>query len=490
MKPILSIILLSFYSTLSAANYYYADLNSLSPTPPYTNWITAATNIQEAINQATTGDTVWVTNGTYYIDQEISVSTGVSLRSIEGASVTVIDAERASRCIYLQNGSFLDGFKITRGQISGNNGGAGVLCADSSCIVSNCIIISNLAPGGRGGGMSKGKAYDCLFSNNQAIYGGGIADLDAYDCTIRNNKADYGAGFKNSNAYNCFITVNYATRDGGGGRDGTAINCIITNNRADGNGGGLANRGTTARNCLIKGNFCDSEGGGIYIGRAINCTIVNNISRGNNGGGVVRGEVFNSIVWNNFGGDYLGSTTYRTCAQNVTPGLNGNITNAPLFRDESAADYRLSLTSPCVETGSNLWVSTATDLSGNERIFQRFSHRTNIVDMGAYEFTTSLLDDQDFDGRTYEQEYFDGTDPLDSGSCFRILLDFVDTNSVEIKWSTVPERLYDFSAYSNGLTNDAIGIYTNASFTQNSYTDTLYHAEYFGFYRVDINWPE
>lgn len=41
------------------------DIKGTNATPPYADWSTAATNIQDAIDASSLGDTVLVTNGIY-----------------------------------------------------------------------------------------------------------------------------------------------------------------------------------------------------------------------------------------------------------------------------------------------------------------------------------------------------------------------------------------------------------------------------------------
>jgi len=363
-----------------AATHYVSFTGTNNP--PYTNWADAATNIQWAVDVATNNETVWVTNGTYTLTNQISITNGIILQGFNGRSNTFINGNYpniTNRCFYIvgngTNRPTLDGFTITNGYaqsndfngrgggvyiatgnvynclLEGNTAARGTNVADwyssggggmyiAGCTVLSCIVRGNLAGlegGGILGGASANFISNCYIVTNIAVEGGGFfGDGTIVDSTFISNKVtSSGGGLAGVNAYisNCVITANIVTNGAGGGVTlyyySYVKNSVISNNMAMWNGGAgggvyLYSAGSQLLlNSLIVNNSAANYGGGVYFfsgGRVRQCLIKNNVINPRWGSGCNGAGVYLNNVQNN--GGYCDSCTI---VSNVTPHKGGGI---------------------------------------------------------------------------------------------------------------------------------------------------------------------
>lgn len=73
LPKLIPVLLALFSLTGFAATTRYMDLNSANPTPSYTSWPSAATNIRDAVDAAVDGDVGLVTNVVYKTPGEFSM---------------------------------------------------------------------------------------------------------------------------------------------------------------------------------------------------------------------------------------------------------------------------------------------------------------------------------------------------------------------------------------------------------------------------------
>jgi hypothetical protein len=206
-----------------------------APLPPYSDWMSAAISIQDAIDVSDVGDFVLVTNGVYStggligeLGGRIVVPKPMVVASVNGASRTVIqgawdpistNGPQALRCAMLMAGSTLSGFTL-QGGASPNSGpvgvqtGGGVLTSSTNELILNCIIMSNSAAYG-GGGVFGGIVRNCYLTGNQSTNGGGAASSTLVNCYVQGNTAQYGGGTLSGTIINCTVVENFAGIGGG-----------------------------------------------------------------------------------------------------------------------------------------------------------------------------------------------------------------------------------------------------------------------------------
>lgn len=413
-----------------AADFYVAAGGS--NTDPYGSWASAAHSLQTAVAKACvaagSGHTVYVTNGTYLLTGEVSVTKPIAIRSWNNGALdrdgTLIDGNYpafSNRCFYISHdagAALIEGFTITNGHctVSGYAGGGGGVYMRSGTL-RNCRITGCAVTNGNGGGVSA----DAKWYKGVLVTGCEVTGNTAYWTPGDGTGLGYGGGvFLATGATMTLSRVEgnvslnkYLYGSGGGVWGGTLSHCRILGNTAAQGGGGVSCC-VALRNCLVSGNTAlstsvDIGGGGVFLysrdsaSTIENSTIVNNT--GMRAGGIyvfgsAKAYVTNSIVFHNQTSASEPVNTFKhpnyagllvcdhVCTTNpsatyVTFAGDGNLTNrAPDFANAAASDFRLSQRSPCINAGLNLaWMEGTTDLDGNPRL-----DRVNgLADLGCYE---------------------------------------------------------------------------------------------------------
>ena len=273
---------------------------------------------------------------------------------------------------------------------------------DSNAYIINCTITNNV---GYHGGIHcqdsrSPMIKNSIIANNDGNQGGGISiynytEAIITNCKIINNTADWGAGFYFSHAapsiIGCSIVGNAAERNGGGiqsdyDSEPKIINSTILNNTAVEYGGGISGRGFThsGQFDIINTMVNYNTNGGIYFG----------YDRYN------KNSVINSNIYDNKTYDYDGYVPENFGVISSTNN-NGtlcdafqNIFDDPMLSDTLTGDFSLQANSPCIDAGlpdtTGLELPQF-DLNGNDRITDGNSDGNLYIDIGALEFSETII---------------------------------------------------------------------------------------------------
>lgn len=345
--PFAPIMVEAVYSTNWYVNAVSGNDNNDGFTPESAK-LTFESLFEEAVMS---GDCVHAAAGAYnsgsmpcgasvYVRSRLAIPEGVSVVADEGPESTFIVGADATtspvdfkgrgtnsvRCVYMGEESRLSGFTLTGGRTCGDgssnndNFGGGVFAVSDSALVENCIISNNASS--RAGGVHHGQYVNCRLFDNWAVANRAAASQAyLYNCIIDRCRGD-------SALQNCYAIINCTIGSDSMTEDETVETAMIALPEGP------------IRNCLIMGNYNGSSGSRFI---AENCVIT-------------REKI--GLVYE-----------YSNCVF---------ATEAELELD---SDYRpLSRTSAVVDAGSNIWVKTAVDVFGTQRIYN------GTVDAGAVEF--------------------------------------------------------------------------------------------------------
>ncbi|HEC76387.1 MAG TPA: PKD domain-containing protein [Thermoplasmatales archaeon] len=273
------------------------------------------TNIQDAIDDATDGDTIFVYSGIYY--ENVVINKRITLIG-ENKETTIIDGSNTGNVIKITT----DGVNV---EVFGiHNGGdwpdAGIKINNANNVtISNCNIYSNNYYGIWLSYSSTNSISNCnIYSNNYygiELYYSSTNSIS--NCNIYSNNYDgIGLDYSSTNTIsNCNISNNHDGIWLSSSSNNTISNCNISNNDL-GIGLDYSSNNNIVSNCNISNNW-----GGIELLYSSNNNIVSNCNISNNDLGIVlwyssTNSISNCNISNNYDGiglDYSSNNTISNC---------------------------------------------------------------------------------------------------------------------------------------------------------------------------------
>ncbi|RKY11333.1 MAG: hypothetical protein DRP65_04545 [Planctomycetota bacterium] len=317
------------------------------------SWTSPYKYLQDALDNAQSGDEIWVAEGDYYPDEDMDgghnnnepteafelvanvavyggfdpssgddewserdPETNITVLSSDIDKNGTLDSANSYNVVVGADEAALDGFTITMGyalhaSTPQYQHGGGMYIDSVSPSIANCSFEGNISYIG-GGVFANDSSYtvsDSIFYDNYVIdYGGAVANIGCDSVSLKNCRFNYNTAYY-------YFEPTYFGYGGGIFNDNSLLtieSCIFTNNAAY-YGGGIFNDSSspTIINCLIydNGTVSGSSGNGAAIycfdysdALIENCTISQNTADYYAGGIIADNSspaIINSIVWGN-----------------------------------------------------------------------------------------------------------------------------------------------------------------------------------------------
>ncbi|WP_321431011.1 GLUG motif-containing protein [uncultured Methanolobus sp.] len=399
--------------------------------------------IQAAINAASEGDTISVTDGTY--NENVVVNKSVTLRSENGSANTVINSTSGNTVLTLE----ADNITIMGFNITGASGGHGIRLSSSS---NNSTLENNIV------------------TNN----GDGIVLYPSHNNTLKNNIIieNNGDGIYIEHSFNTILTENnVSVNDGNGINIAYSSNySVLTNNIVNGNSDGI--KLDTSNNTILTSNIVNgNDEFGIYFDTSENNTIVGNVANDNLLAGIYLDSSGNNTLQNNvakgstYFGFYLDSSSSNVLENNTA--MNNTVYDFAVSGTNEINNLKItekgaqvSFLSDSTETGIRGSATNSTALLGKTNV----NGYLTIKRGGIFVKSTSVVVDKESSAPDIIISYDDSgmSSPVESS------IDLYRYS--ESKWNAVSDTSLDTSSnkVTAALSEGTFGLFKNSGSSSDS----------------------
>jgi len=293
----------------------------------------SSTPIQDAVNNATSGDTICVKDGNYH--ENVDVNKTLTIQSENGTANCVVTATNPDDHVFNVTADWVN---ITGFTVENATGypRAGIYLGE----VSHCNICSNNATNNRFGIYLDLSSNNTLTNNTASNNVYGIHLYSSSNSTLTSNTAsnnDYGIRLYSS-SNNTFTDNTANSNNDSGIYLGLSSNNTLSNNTASNNYVGIW-LGSSSNNNTLSNNTASNNDVGIYLYSSSNNNTLSNNTCSNNNVGIYLDSSSSNTIYNNYFDNTNNAYDNATNIWNTTNSTGPNIIGGPYLGGNYWSDY-------------------------------------------------------------------------------------------------------------------------------------------------------